>query len=71
MCIRDSYEEGSVKAKQKVTLAKRLLEGYGIAPERLEMFNMVMIEGNLFVEAAKMMTERVEKLGSLKNILTI
>ncbi|RKX41916.1 MAG: disulfide reductase, partial [Thermotogae bacterium] len=65
------YEEGSVKAKQKVTLAKRLLEGYGIAPERLEMFNMVMIEGNLFVEAAKMMTERVEKLGSLKNILTI
>jgi len=43
-----------------------LLKEYGIEPERLEMFNMVYIEGDKFAEAAKMMTERVEKLGPIK-----
>jgi coenzyme F420-reducing hydrogenase delta subunit len=45
-----------------------LLKEYGIEPERLEMFNMVYIEGDKFAEAARMMTERIEKLGSLQMI---
>ncbi len=60
------YEVGSQKAEKKVELAKTLLKGYGIEPERLEMFNMVFIEGDKFAEAARMMTERLEKLGSLQ-----
>jgi heterodisulfide reductase subunit A len=60
------YEVGSQKAEKKVELARILLKGYGIEPERLEMFNMVFIEGDKFAEAAHMMTERLEKLGSLK-----
>ncbi len=59
------YEVGSQKAKKKVELARILLKEYGIEPERLEMFNMVFIEGDKFAEAAHMMTERVEKLGPL------
>jgi coenzyme F420-reducing hydrogenase delta subunit len=43
-----------------------LLKEYGIEPERLEMFKMVYIEGAQFAEAARMMTERVAKLGTLK-----
>ncbi|MEM3699964.1 MAG: hydrogenase iron-sulfur subunit [Candidatus Bathyarchaeia archaeon] len=60
------YEIGSQIAQRKVELAKMLLKEYGIEPERLEMFNMVYIEGDKFAEAAKMMTERVEKLGPIK-----
>jgi heterodisulfide reductase subunit A len=60
------YEVGSQKAKKKVELAKILLKEYGIEPERLEMFNMVYIEGDKFAEAARMMTERLEKLGPLQ-----
>jgi len=60
------YEVGSPTAKKRVDLAKMLLKEYGIAPERLEMFNMVFIEGDKFAEAARMMTERVEKLGLLR-----
>jgi len=60
------YEVGSQKAEKKVELTKVLLKEYGIEPERLEMFNMVFIEGDKFAEAARMMTERVEKLGPLQ-----
>ncbi len=60
------YEVGSPIAEKKVELARTLLEEYGIEPERLEMFNMVFIEGDKFAEAAHMMTERLEELGSLQ-----
>lgn len=60
------YEVGVQKAEKKVEFAKRLLEEYGIEPERLEIFNMVYIEGDKFAEAARTMTERLEELGSLQ-----
>jgi heterodisulfide reductase subunit A len=60
------YEVGSEKAKRKVELTKILLREYGIEPERLEMINLVYIEGDKFAEAAKTMTEKLEKLGPLQ-----
>jgi heterodisulfide reductase subunit A len=60
------YEVGSQKAEKKVELARMLLREYGIEPERLEMFNLVFIEGDKFAEAAQTMTERLEKLGPLQ-----
>ena len=60
------YEVGSQKAEKRVELAKELLSGYGIEPERLEMFNMVFIEGDKFAEAARTMTKKLERLGSLQ-----
>ena len=60
------YEVGSQMAEKKVELARMLLKEYGIEPERLEMFNMVFIEGDKFAEAARMMTDRLEKLGPLQ-----
>ncbi len=61
------YEVGSPKAQKKVEIAKVLLKEYGIEPKRLEMFNMVYIEGREFAETAQMMTERLERLGSLRS----
>jgi len=60
------YEVGIQKAEKKVELAKILLKEYGIEPERLEMFNMVYIEGDKFTEAAQTMTERLQKFGKLQ-----
>jgi heterodisulfide reductase subunit A len=60
------YEVGSQKTEKRMDLAKVLLKEYGIEPERLELFNMVFIEGAQFAEAAKMMTERATTLGILK-----
>ena len=60
------YEVGSDKAEKRMDSAKVLLKEYGIEPERLELFKMVYIEGAQFAEAAKMMTDRVTKLGKLK-----
>ncbi len=59
------YEVGSQKAENKVELTRILMKEYGIEPERLEMFNMVFIEGDKFAAAAQTMTERLEKLGPL------
>ena len=60
------YEVGSQQAEKKVALARMLLKEYGIEPERLEMFNMVYIEGDKFAEAARTMTDRLKKLGKLQ-----
>jgi coenzyme F420-reducing hydrogenase delta subunit/ferredoxin len=60
------YEVGIQKAEKKMDFAKVLLKEYGIEPQRLEMFNMVFIEGDQFAEAAQMMTERLTELGPLK-----
>ncbi len=60
------YEVGVQKAEKKVELAKTLLKEYGIEPERLEMFNMVYIEGDKFAKAAQTMTSRLQELGLLE-----
>ncbi|MEM2798965.1 MAG: hydrogenase iron-sulfur subunit [Candidatus Bathyarchaeia archaeon] len=57
---------GAQKAQRKVELAKRLLSEYGVEPERLEMLNLLFIEGDKFAEAAKKMTELVESLEFIK-----
>jgi heterodisulfide reductase subunit A len=60
------YEVGSQKAQKKAEIAKALLKEYGIESERLEMFNLVYMEGDKFAEAARAMTEKVERLGVLQ-----
>ena len=60
------YEVGSQIAERKVELAKILLKEYGVEPERLEMLNVVYIEGAKFAEAARRMVERLEKMGPLR-----
>ncbi|UCE44144.1 MAG: hydrogenase iron-sulfur subunit, partial [Candidatus Bathyarchaeota archaeon] len=62
------YEMGSQNAEKKVELARVLLKEYGIEPERLEMFNLVFIEGDKFAEAARNMTGKLEKMGSLQSM---
>ncbi|MFH1258782.1 MAG: hydrogenase iron-sulfur subunit [Elusimicrobiota bacterium] len=62
------FQKGNLRAKKKVTLAKKMLKEIGIEPERLEMFNLSASQGPRFAQIAKEMTERIEKLGPLNLI---
>ncbi|MDI6827152.1 MAG: hydrogenase iron-sulfur subunit [Armatimonadota bacterium] len=57
------FQEGNLRAKKRVGLAKEVLAEAGIEPERLEMFNLSSAEANTFAEIIKEMTVRLKKLG--------
>jgi coenzyme F420-reducing hydrogenase delta subunit len=57
------FLEGNIRAKKKVTYAKRLLEEVGINPDRAEMFNLSSAMGGRFAEIVEEMTERIRQLG--------
>lgn len=57
------FQEGNLRARQKVEQAKRLLKEVGIEPERLEMYHIAASNSVLFAKAADEMTERARKLG--------
>jgi coenzyme F420-reducing hydrogenase delta subunit len=57
------FLEGNLRAKKRVTYAKKLLDEIGLGGDRLEMFNMSAGEGAKFAAAADEMTERIRKLG--------
>ena len=54
---------GNLKAKKRVQYVKKVLEGLGIEPERVEMFNLSAGEGPRFAEIATEMVKRIRKLG--------
>ncbi len=57
------FEEGNLRAKKRVGLAKDVLAEAGIERERLEMFNLSSAQGNTFAEIVETMTERIKGLG--------
>ncbi len=57
------FQEGNLRARQKVEQAKRLLKEVGIEPERLDMYHIAASNSVLFAKAADEMTERARKLG--------
>lgn len=57
------YLEGNLRAKKRIAYAKRLLAEVGIAPERIDMFNLSSAMGGRFAEIVEEMTERITKLG--------
>jgi len=57
------FQEGNLRAKRRVGLAKRILEESGLERERLEMFNLSSAMGQTFAEIARDVTERIRALG--------
>lgn len=56
------YLEGNIRAKKRVSYAKKLLKETGINPERLEMFNLSSAMGRRFSEIVEEMTLRIKTL---------
>jgi F420-non-reducing hydrogenase iron-sulfur subunit len=57
------FQEGNLRARRRVGLAKQVLAEAGIEPERLEMFNLSSAEGTTFAEIIRTMTDRITALG--------
>ena len=57
------FEEGNLRARKRVGLAKDVLAEAGIEGERLEMFNLSSAQGNTFAEIVQVITERIKGLG--------
>jgi len=57
------FQEGNLRAKKRVALARQVLEEAGIEADRLEMFNLSSAEGQTFAEIVELMVQRLRKLG--------
>jgi coenzyme F420-reducing hydrogenase delta subunit len=57
------FKTGNVKALQRVTYLRPLLEEIGIEPERVQMVNMSAGMGNRFAQISTEFTEKIRELG--------
>jgi len=60
------YQEGNYKTMRRMELLKRMLEQFGIEPERVRLEWISASEANRFVEVVNEMTEQVRALGPLR-----
>ncbi|MDP3284864.1 MAG: hydrogenase iron-sulfur subunit, partial [Desulfobacterales bacterium] len=57
------YNEGNLRARERVMHVQKLLEEVGIEGDRVRMYNLSSGEGPTFAAYAKEMTEHIKKLG--------
>lgn len=60
------YYEGNYKALRRVHLLKKVLEEFGIHPDRLKLTWVSASEGDLWAKVTSEMTETVRRLGPLQ-----
>ncbi len=60
------YQEGNYKTLRRVHLLKRLIEGFGIAPERLRLVWVSASEGDQWAAIANEMAAQIRSLGPLE-----
>ena len=57
------YNEGNIRARERVKHVKMLLEEIGLEGDRVRMYNLTSGEGPTFAAYAKEMTEHIRQLG--------
>jgi F420-non-reducing hydrogenase iron-sulfur subunit len=57
------FLRGNIRARQRVSHAKELLDECGIGSDRLAMYNLSSAQGQRFAEIAIEMTQRIRDLG--------
>jgi coenzyme F420-reducing hydrogenase delta subunit len=57
------YNEGNLRARERVEYVRALLEEIGIEGDRVRMYNLSSGEGPTFAAYAKEMTEHIQSLG--------
>ena len=60
------YQEGNYKTLRRVHLLKRLIEGFGIDPERLKLVWVSASEGDEWAATANNMAAKIRALGPLE-----
>jgi F420-non-reducing hydrogenase iron-sulfur subunit len=59
------YEDGNMKTMRRMPLLKKMLEQFGVEPERVRLEWVSASEGERFKEVVDELTETVRKLGPL------
>jgi len=62
------YLDGNYKTLRRVKMLKKLIEDFGIEPERLRLEWVSAAEGTKFVSVMNEFTEQIRKLGPLENL---
>jgi F420-non-reducing hydrogenase iron-sulfur subunit len=57
------YKQGNLRARERVTHVRNLLDEIGIEGDRVRMYNLSSGEGPTFAAYAREMTEHIKKLG--------
>ncbi|OFX17462.1 MAG: heterodisulfide reductase subunit MvhD [Armatimonadetes bacterium RBG_16_58_9] len=57
------FQEGNLRAKKRIALARQVLEEAGFDSSRLEMYNLSSAMGQTFADIVDEMAERIKKLG--------
>ena len=57
------YNEGNLRARERVNHVRMLLEEIGMEADRVRMYNLSSGEGPTFAAYAKEMTEKIKELG--------
>ncbi|MFH1103378.1 MAG: hydrogenase iron-sulfur subunit [Actinomycetota bacterium] len=60
------YQEGNYKALRRVHLMKRLLEDFGIDPDRLRLVWVSASEGDHWAETANQMAQEIRSMGPMR-----
>ena len=60
------YQEGNYKALRRVHLLRRLLEGFGIDPDRLRLVWVSASEGDRWAVTANEMAQEIRRLGPVE-----
>ncbi|MCP2520510.1 hydrogenase iron-sulfur subunit [Candidatus Aminicenantes bacterium AC-708-M15] len=60
------YQNGNLKTMRRVMLLKKLLNDFGVEPERLHLEWISASEGKKFVKTMDNFIEKIRKLGPLK-----
>ena len=62
------YQDGNLEVKKRVYLLQKVLDSYGIEPERVKIELALDPEGKSIPELVKKMSDRLKKLGPVKKV---
>lgn len=64
------YQDGNFEAKKRVYLLQKVLDSYGIEPERVKIELSIDPEGKKIPELVKKMSDAIKKIGPTKTLVT-
>ena len=64
------FQDGNFEAKKRVYLLQKVLDSYGIEPERLKIELSIDPEGKSIPDRVKKMSDTIKEMGPVKTLVT-
>ena len=62
------YQDGNIETKKRVYLLQKVLDAYGIEPDRVRMELSLDPEGNSIPDRVRKMSDAIKKMGPVKTV---